>query len=141
MAAQVNSQNQQNLTITSEHAFAGLTRIYQSGGQAPDLVAKLNTALGLTQAAENLRSQGNLTGAAALETQAGTFLSEVINSTPAAQKEAIASARNRTFSVLASVPIAVVISTGAFYFVLRVWRRYERAKLFEMEIIGEKAKD
>jgi len=118
-----------------------LFNVYQSGGQAPDLLAKLNAALELIQAAGNDRVQGNLTGAAVLEMQARLILKEVEQGSPAAQEQALESTRNKTYAVIASVPIAVIISTVAFYYGLRVWRLYEKKKLFEMEIIGEKAED
>jgi len=141
IAPQVSPQQQQDLTSASEHAFVGLFNVYQSGGQAPDLLAKLNAALELIQAAGDDRVQGNLTGAAVLEMQARLILKEVEQGSPAAQEQALESTRNKTYAVIASVPIAVIISTVAFYYGLRVWRLYEKKKLFEMEIIGEKAED
>lgn len=135
------SQAAPDLTSLSEQAFVGLARIYQSGGNAPDSVGNLNAALSLIQKASTLRAAGNGTGAVLLEDQARSMLNAIIDSTPAAQQQAATTSRDRTLSVAASVPIAVMISTLAFYCGLKIWRRHERAKLFEMEISYEKETD
>jgi hypothetical protein len=140
MIPQANTQNSE-LSILSYQAFSQLAQVYRSGGSAPDLVAKLNVALAQIQEATILRAQGNLTGATKLEGQAQSTIADVEKAIPAAQLKAQQDSTTRTLSVLASIPIVVIISTLIFYGALRTWRWYERAKLFEMRIVEKKTED
>jgi hypothetical protein len=133
----VNTQSL-DLTASSYQAFNRLTQVYESGGIAPDLVAKLNVAIAQIQGAKILRAQGNDTGAAKLEQQAQSTITEVENAAPAAQLKAQQESISRTLLVIASIPVVVVVSTLIFYAALRTWRWYEKAKLFEMRIVEKK---
>jgi len=119
-------------------AFTGLADVYKRGGEAPDLVAKLNTAIDLIQQAQIKRNSGDGAGAAALEEQARTQITEVIGNIPAAQQDADRVNANRTLAMILLIPISVVVSTFIFYVALRTWRTYERLKLYEMTIIEKK---
>ena len=112
--------------------------VYKRGGEAPDLVAKLNTAIDLIQQAQIKRNSGDGAGAAALEEQARTQITEVIGNIPAAQQDADRVNANRTLAMILLIPISVVVSTFIFYVALRTWRTYERLKLYEMTIIEKK---
>ena len=119
----------------SYRTFSGLATIYQQDGQSPQLVAELNQALGLMDEAHVKLLQGNDADATKLEGQANSILTDVLNQTPAAQQTA---ANDRTWRILTTVsliPLAVLLSTLLFYISLRVWRRYEKSRLFEKRII------
>lgn len=125
-------------TASSYQAFNRLAQVYESSGTAPDLVAKLNVAIAEIQEAKILRAQGNSTGAANLEQQAQSTISEVENAVPAAQLKAQQESTSRTLFVIASIPVVVIVSTLIFYATLRTWRWYEKARLFEMRIVEKK---
>ncbi len=127
-----------DLTASSFQAFNQLAQVYESGGAAPDLVAKLNVAIAQIQEAKILRAQGNSTGAANLEQQAQSTISEMENAIPAAQLKAQQESTSKTIFVIASIPVVVIVSTLIFYTTLRTWRWYERAKLFEMRVVEKK---
>ena len=119
-------------------AFTGLADVYKRGGEAPDLVAKINTAIDLIQQAQIKRNSGDGARASALEEQARTQITEVIGKTPAAQQDADRVNANRTLTTILLIPISVAVSTFIFYFALRTWRTYEKLKLYEMTIIEKK---
>lgn len=130
-----------DLTASSFQAFNQLQQLYETGGTAPDLVARLNVAIAQIQEAKILRAQGNDTGAAKLEQQAQSTIHEVENAAPAALLKAQQESTSRTLLVIASIPVVVMVSTLIFYVTLRTWRWYERAKLFEMRIAEKKTED
>jgi hypothetical protein len=137
MLPRANMQNV-DLTASSYQVFSQLAEVYQSGGTAPDLVAKLNVAVAKIQEAQVARAQGNVTGAASLEEQARSAIAEVGNGVPAAQASARQEFTARTLSVVATIPVVVFVSTFIFYASLWAWRWYEKEKLFEMRIVEKK---
>jgi hypothetical protein len=140
MTPQANTQSL-DLTASSYQAFSQLAQVYQSGGTAPDLVAKLNVAIAQIQEARIVRAQGNGTGAAKLEEQARSTIVEVENAIPVAQANAQEESATRALFVIASIPVVVILSTLIFYAALRTLRWYERAKLFEMRIVEKQTED
>jgi hypothetical protein len=137
IAPQANTQAV-DLTSSSFQAFNQLQQVYEIRGTAPDLVAKLNVAIAQIQEAKILRAQGNDTGAAKLEQQARSTITEVENAVPAARLKAQQESTSRILFVIASIPVFVIVSTLIFYAALRTWRWYEKAKLFEMRIVEKK---
>jgi hypothetical protein len=129
---------QQDAGSLAFQAFTGLADVYKRGGEAPDLVGKVNAAIDLIQQAQIKRNSGDGAGAAALEDQARTQITEVIGKIPAAQRAADRAAQSRTLTAMLLIPLSVVASTFIFYFALRTWRTYERLKLYEMTIIEKK---
>jgi hypothetical protein len=119
-------------------AFTGLADVYKRGGEAPDLVAKLNIAIDLIQQAQMKRNTGDGAGTAALDEEARTRLSKIISEIPVAQQDADRLTANRTLTTILLIPISVVISTFIFYVALRTWREYERLRLYEMKIVEKK---
>ena len=116
-------------------AFTGLADVYKRGGEAPDLVAKLNTAITLIQQAQMKRNTGDEVGAAALENQARTEIAEVIEKIPAAQQATDRANETRSLTAILLIPMSVAVSSFIFFVALRTWRTYERLKLHEMRII------
>ena len=141
IARQVVSQTTNDPIALSYQAFSQLTSVYRAGGQAPDLVVRLNQALGMIQDARIKQAQGDIPDANRLEDQARSNIQSVLNSIPAAETQAIHDSNSRTFTVVASVPTIVVLSTFIFYVGLRSWRYYEKMKLYEMRIVEKKAED
>lgn len=139
MARQAVSQTMNDPTALSYQAFNQLTSVYRAGGQAPDLVAKLNQALEMIQDARIKQAQGDIPDANRLEAQARSNIQSVLNLIPAAEGQAIHDSNTRTLTVVASVPIVVILSTFIFYIALRSWRRYEKMKLYEMRVVEKKA--
>jgi hypothetical protein len=137
MLPQANMQNA-DLMTSSYQAFTQLAQVYQSGGAAPALVAKLNDAVARIQEAQVARAQGNVTGAAGLEEQARSAIAEVENGIPIAQASAEQDSAARSLFAVTMIPIAVLVSTFIFYASLRGWRWYEKEKLFEMRIVEKK---
>jgi hypothetical protein len=137
MTPQANTQSS-DLTASSYQAFNQLAQVYQSGGTAPDLVAKLNAAIAQIQEARIVRAQGNGTGATKLEEQARSTILEVENTIPVAQANAQKESTTRALLFIALIPVVVIPSTLIFYGTLRTLRWYERAKLFEMRIVEKK---
>jgi hypothetical protein len=127
-----------DLTASSYQVFSQLAEVYQSGGTAPDLVAKLNVAVAKIQEAQVARAQGNVTDAASLEEQARSAIAEVENAIPAAQASAQRESTARTMVAVTMIPVAVFVSTSIFYASLRAWRWYEKEKLYKMRIVEKK---
>jgi hypothetical protein len=141
VAPHVGSQASSTPVDLSYQAFGQLAAVYRSGGQAPDLVAKLNSALGMIQDAQIKRDQGENTDANRLEDQTRTIIQSVLSAIPAAQEEAIRGSNSRTVITVALIPIVVALSTFVFYATLRTWRYYEKLKLYEMGIVEKKTED
>lgn len=138
---QANTQASEDIATLSYQTFNRISAIYQAGGEARDLVDRLNSALQLIQDAHVKRSQGDEAAAKNLEDQARQAMNEVNNEVPTAQQRSERESRNKTYSVLISAIFVTVISTFAFCVALRGWRWYEKSKLFEMRIVEKKAKD
>jgi hypothetical protein len=115
--------------------------VYGKGGEAPDLVARLNAAIKLAEQANIKRENGDAVGAASLDNQAEAEITEVMSEIPAAQQSAEQVSSMRTITAVALVPVSVIVSTSAFYIVLRTWRTRERRKLYEMRIIEKETED
>jgi len=131
-------QTSEDPTGSARQAFAQLAGIYRSGGNAPELVAKLNVALELIQEARSKRLDRDQVSALALEEKARVAISEVLGEIPAAQEKAQRESTNRTLMVLLYVPAVVALSTFIFYVALRTGRWYEKTKLFEMRIVEKR---
>ena len=134
------TRGQEEIQPSVLQAFLGLANVYSRGGQSPDLVARLNAAIGLAEQGKIEREEGNLTGAASLENQADAEAAYVLSQIPAAQQNADHVSSIRTMTAIALVPISVIVSTFALYLVLRTWKAYERRRLYEMRIV-EKTED
>lgn len=130
-----------DVTTLSYQAFDQLTTVYRSGGSTPDLVSRLNSALSLIETARNERAQGNASNASTLEAQARSIIGQLSNQIPAAQQQAVQESNLRVQTIFAAGAFVVGLLTFCFYGSLRVWRWYEKEKLFEMRILGEEAKD
>ncbi len=141
--ANVSISYTQTTTVTalSYQAFDQLASVYSSGGTAPNLVSKLNSALSLIEAARVERSKGNTSNASALEDQARSIIAQVSNQIPAAQQQAVQLSNLRVEVTIAGAVFVVGLLTFCFYGCLRVWRWYEKEKLLEMRILGEPAKN
>jgi len=133
-----NSQGQDALITSSYQAFTQLANIYRSGGSAPDLVAKLNSAIELIQNARLKRAEGNTVEALKLESQARSTFSEIMAQIPGREQQAESEATLRMVTVLLFIPLVVLVSTFLFFLGLKAWRWYERAKLYEMRIVDKK---
>ena len=136
----VTSQTSNDPTTLSYLAFNQLQAIYRSGGNAPDLVAKLNLAIGLIQEARIKRTQGDLADAANLEDNARTVIQSVLTAIPAAQMEAIHNSFDTQVTVVALIAATVISSTLLFYAFLRTWFYFEKMKLYEMRIVEKENK-
>jgi hypothetical protein len=130
-----------DVTTLSYQAFDQLATVYQSGGSAPNLVSRLNSALSLMEAARVERAQGNASNASALEDQARSIIAQVSSQIPAAQQEAVQVSNLRVETTVAGAVFVVGLLTFCFYGCLRVWRWYDKEKLLEMRILGEETKD
>jgi len=128
-------------TTLSYQAFDQLAAVYKSGGTAPGLVSRLNSALSLIETARNERAKGNARNASTLEAQARSIIEQVSNQIPAAQQQAVQGSNLRVQTIVGVGAFVVGLLTFCFYGSLRVWRWYEKEKLFEMRILGEEAKD
>jgi hypothetical protein len=129
------TRGQEDVQSSVFQAYLGLANVYSRGGQSPDLVARLNAAIGLAEQAKIKRENGDSIGAASLENQAEAEITNVLSEIPAAQQNATQAASTRTITAAALVPVSVIVSTFVFYVVLRTWRAYERRQLYEMRII------
>lgn len=129
------TQQPESLDSLSYRAFSGLATVYRQGGQSPELLAKLNQALGLVDEARLKLLQGDGAGATKLQAQANSVLTDVLNQTPAVQQIAANERTVKTWLTVGMVPIAVLLSTLFFLGSLTTWRRYEKSHLFEMRII------
>lgn len=121
-------------------AYVGLAEVYASGGQAPELVARLNGAIQLAQQANIKRENGDVIGAASLDNEAEAEITSIISGIPFAQQNADQVSSTRTLTALVLVPVSVTVSTLVFFVALRAWRGYKRRQLYGMRII-EKAKE
>ncbi len=130
-----------DVTTLSYQAFDQLAAVYSSGGTAPDLVSRLNSALSIIEAARLERAQGNTSNALALEDQARSIIQQLSNQIPAAQQQAVQASNLRVEIVLAGSVFVVALLTFCFYGSLRIWRWYEQEKLFEMRILDEETKN
>ena len=128
-------RGQEDIQSSVFQAYVGLANVYGRGGQSPDLVARLNAAIGLAEQAKVKRENGDMIGAASLENQAETEIIGVMSEIPAAQQNATQVSSTRTLAVAALVPVSVIVSTFVSYAVLRTWRAYEKRQLYEMRII------
>ena len=130
-----------DVSTLSYQAFDQLATVYRSGGTAPDLVSRLNSALSLMEAARAERAQGNASSASALEDQARSIIEQLSNQIPAAQQQAVQQSNLRVEITIAAAIFVIGLLTFCFYGSLRVWRWYEKEKLLEMRILGEETKD
>lgn len=128
-------------TTLSYQAFSQLKNVYRSGGQADDLVAKLNSALRMVQEARIKRAQGDISGGNRLEAEAAVTIQSVLAAIPTVNEEATRESNARTLTALGLIPVVVALSTFAFYAALRTWRYYEKMKLYEMRIVEKKTED
>jgi hypothetical protein len=132
------SSQTSNPTDLSYDAFRQLEGIYRSGGQAPALVAKMNSALNLIEEAHSKRTQGDVADATRLENEARSIIQSVLSAVPEAQQKAASDSANKVYIAVALVPIGAFLSAAIFYATLRTWRYYERLKLYEMRIVEKK---
>jgi len=141
LAPRAGSEASSNPVDLSYQAFTQLASVYRSGGQAPDLVTKLNSALGMIQDARVKRAQGDVADANILDNEAASTIQSVLAAIPAAQKEAARDSAVRTVTTVALIPVVVALSAFMFYATLRTWRYYEKMKLYEMRIVEKKTED
>ena len=130
----------EDLTALARETFTEISAIYQSGGEPRELVDRLNNALRLLEQARLERQKGDETNALRLEESAREMILKIKEDIPAASEKAQHESTMTILKVLASIPVSVGLSTFAFYTGLKIWRWYEKAKLFEMRIV-EKKKD
>jgi hypothetical protein len=130
-----------DMSTLSYQAFDQLAVVYSSGGTAPNLVTRLNSALSLMEAARVERAQGNASNASALEDQARSIIAQVSSQIPAAQQQAVQVSNLRVETTIAGAIFVVGLLTVCFYGCLRVWRWYEKEKVLEMRILGEETKN
>jgi len=141
LAPRAASQASSNPVDLSYQAYAQLASVYRSGGQAPDLVARLNSALDIIQDARVKRAQGDIADANRLEGQANSTIQSVLAAIPAAQEQTAHDSTIRTVTTVALIPVVVALSTFVFYATLRTWRYYEKMKFYEMRIVEKKTED
>jgi len=134
------TQVSEDAVTESYKVFTQLAGVYSAGGEAPSLVAKLNSALELIAESRYRRSIGDDAGASKLDDQSRAMMAEVAAQIPAAIETARRDSALRRIIVIAWIPVVVAILTFGFHVALRVWRWYEKAKLYEMRIV-EKKKD
>lgn len=135
-----NSQAQDVSTL-SYQAFNQLAVVYQFGGSAPTLVARLNSALALIAEARTKRTQGDEPNAIILEGQARTILEQALPEIAPAQQEALQATRLKTQTLSAEGALVVLLLTIAFYGCLRTWKWYEKEELYEMRIVAKEIED
>lgn len=135
------SPTQNDAVALSYEAFNQLARIYSAGGETPDLVARLNTALGLIQEAHVRLANGDNASAVQLDDEAQSILARVISEIPNAQQAAAHQTSTRFIIVIGSVPVIVSLTTLSFYVVLRIRRWDEKTRLYEMRIIEKELED
>lgn len=126
-----------DVSTLSYQAFNQLASIYRSGGSAPSLVSRLNLALGLIEDAHAKRAQGDEAGALRLEDQARSILNQMPPEITAAQQQALHDSTLRTQFTYGEAALVVALLTLGFYGGLRIWRWYEKEKLYEMRILAE----
>jgi len=137
----VEPQASEDLTSLTREAFTQIAEVYRLGGDAPELVAKLNRALELTDQARLKRFEGDEASAAKLEEQARVAILQIMNDVPDARERAEYHSVIKTVTMFVLVPAVVALSTIIFYAGLRTWRWYEKGKLFEMRIVAKKKED
>jgi hypothetical protein len=130
-----------NVTTLSYQAFDQLATVYRSGGSAPSLLSGFNSALALIEAARVERTRGNTANALALEDQARSIIQRISSQIPAAQQQAAQQSYLKLQIFVVSGAMVVALLTLVFYGSIRVWRWYEKEKLFEMRIIADETKD
>ena len=135
------SSTQNDAVAQSYEAFNLLARIYSAGGETPDLVARLNTALGLIQEAQVRLANGDNASAVQLDNEAHSIIAKVISDIPNAQQAAAHQTSIRFIIVIGSVPVIVSLTTLLFYVVLRIRRWDEKTRLYEMQIIEKELED
>jgi hypothetical protein len=121
----------------SYQAFQQLSRVYTSGGSAPQLVRQLNTAITIIEDARIKVIQGDTVTATRLENQARSIINTISPEITAAQQAAIRNSTSTAEFTIAEASLVVAVSTLGFLGTLLVWRWYEKEKLFEMKIIAE----
>lgn len=134
-APNTTAQTPEGLSILTYKAFSQVAEIYHTGGNAPDLVAKLNDVLQLIHEAQLKRSKGDVTTALKLEDQARTEDKDIMNEATAAQQIAENDASTKTLLAILGVPLSAGLSTYLFYAALRARRWYDKGRLYEMIII------
>jgi len=125
-------------TALSYQAFNQLAAVYRSGGSAPSLLSRLNSALALIADANVKRAQGDTPDSLALKGQARTIIQQLLPTIPAAEQQAAQATRLRTQWMIVEGAVVVFLLTIAFYTCLRIWRWYEKEKLYEMRIVAGK---
>jgi hypothetical protein len=135
------SQTSENLIPSTYQAFSKLAEVYAKGGQASELLAKLNLALEYIQQTESSQSKGDQAASTVANEKARTLLADLTSEISSAQQESERNFQIRALVVIASVPLVVLIASLTFYESLRVWRSYERRRLFGMKIVEKKIED
>ncbi len=131
----------EDVTALAQETYGRLAQIYRSGGSAPELIGRLNDALGLVHEAQLKRLSGDESGAVALEEQARVIILQVASEASSVQQKAQQDSTNRTVIAIVTVPLVSAISTLVFYAALRTRRRHEKARVFGMRIVEKKKPD
>lgn len=139
--AQPSHSQAADVSALSYQAFNQLALVYRSGGTAPGLVSRLNVALGLIENAHLKRAQGDTANAVRLEDQARSIIEQLSPETIAAQQQAVHDSTLRAQVAYGEAALVVALLTVGFYGSLRLWRWYEKERLYEMRILGEETKD
>jgi hypothetical protein len=134
------SQNP-DVSSLSYAAFNQLSEVYRSGGTAPTLVSKLNYALSLMEEARAKHAEGDIHGALALEKQARSIIYQLTPEIATAQQEAVNDSMLRARVAYLDAVLVILVLTLGFYLTVRLYRWYEKEKLYEMRIIDETVKD
>lgn len=135
------SSSQNDAVAMSYDVFNQLAHIYSAGGEASDLVAKLNTALGLIQEAHVRLAKEDNASAVQLIDEAQSLIATVISEVPSAQQAAAHQTSTRLIIVSVTVPVIVSLTTLLFYVVLRIRRWDEKTRLYEMRIVEKELED
>jgi len=126
-----------DVSTLSYQAFNQLASVYTSGGSAPSLVSRLNMALSLIEDARTKRAQGDSASTLRLEDQARTILNQLPRDIRTAQQQALHDSTLRAQATYGEAALVVALLTLCFYGCLRIWRWYEKEKLYEMRILAE----
>lgn len=94
-------------------------------------------ALGLIEDARTKRAQGDSASALRLEDQARTILNQLPPDIRTAQQQALHDSTLRAQATYGEAALVVALLTLCFYGCLRIWRWYEKEKLYEMRILAE----
>ncbi|MGA2973273.1 MAG: hypothetical protein ABSE39_11730 [Candidatus Bathyarchaeia archaeon] len=130
-----------DVSTLSYQTFNQLASVYRSGGTAPGLVSRLNVALGLIENARIKRAQGDTANAVRLEDQARSIIEQLSPETIAAQQQAVHDSTLRAQVAYGEAALVVALLTFCFYAGLRLWRWYEKERLYEMRILAEKTEN